>query len=64
MKSKTYKLLSQAVEEGVAYGVRRYYKHLDNCPTEEELRAMSDCVTAHALDQICEWFDFEDLPNG
>ena len=45
-----------AVEEGVAYGVSRAYKHSDN-PTHEY---MTNCISDAVLNSICEWFDLDD----
>lgn len=56
MKPRTYQVLTMAVEEGVAYGVHRAYKHSDN-PTQEY---MTNCIADAVLNSICEWFDLED----
>jgi hypothetical protein len=36
-KANLYAIISRAVEEGIAYGYRRAYKHTDK-PTEESLK--------------------------
>jgi hypothetical protein len=56
MKPKTYQVLTMAVEEGVAYGVHRAYKHSDN-PTPEY---MTNCISDAVLNSICEWFDLDE----
>lgn len=56
MKPKTYQVLAMAVEEGVAYGVSRAYKHSDN-PSHEY---MTNCISDAVLNSICEWFDLDD----
>ena len=56
MKANAYKVMQMAVEEGVAYGHMRAYKHTDT-PSEDEVKnAIEDAV----MNSICEWFDFDD----
>lgn len=57
MKPKTYPILVQAVEEGVAYGFHRAYKHADE-PTEDQI---TDAIISAVINEICEWFEFNDL---
>ena len=52
-----YKVMVMAVETGVALGVRRAYKH-DAKPTDEAIIA---AVERAVLDEICEWFKFEEV---
>lgn len=55
MKPKEYDVLKMAVEEGIAYGVSRAFKHTDR-PFESEIKRE---VEAAVMATICEWFDFE-----
>ena len=56
MRAKEYDVLFMAVEQGVASGVRRAYKHTDSeWPTDDQQAAIVNGV----MDAICEWFDFE-----
>lgn len=55
MKANEYKVLSEAVEEGVSYGYQRAFKYSDN-PTPDAIQAA--IVNAVVL-QICEYFYFE-----
>jgi len=56
MRPNDYKVLCMAIEEGIAFGYTRAFKHTEN-PSEEVLKtAMEECVTA----SICEWFDFDE----
>ncbi len=55
MRAKEYEVLVQAVEQGVASGWRRAYKH-DDAPLVED---MQRCITDAVLNSICEWFVFE-----
>jgi hypothetical protein len=57
VKTKDYKVLARAVEDGVAHGVRRFYKHRDDEPPD--LDALSDVVAEAVVEMIGEWFDFE-----
>lgn len=56
MKAKEYELMLLAVEDGVSIGYSRAHKYTDD-PSEQELK---DHVQREVINQICEWFDFED----
>lgn len=57
MKPNTYKIIQEAVENGVAVGYNRAYKHSD-APSGEELRnKIYDAV----MNEICEWFVFDEV---
>ena len=55
MKPKTYSLMERCVEDGVAYGYRRAFKHTDN-PHEE---VILDSIVSGVMLELSEWFDFE-----
>ena len=56
MKAKTRVILEMAIEQGVARGYRRAYKHVDN-PNEGSIMAhLEECV----MEQIHEYFDFDE----
>lgn len=57
MKCRTFLVIQHAVEMGAAYGVRRAYKHTDE-PTEEQIIAE---VESAVMNEICEWFMFENV---
>ena len=63
MNAKAYNVLRMAVEDGVSYGVRRYYKHRDG-PEESVLVEMSEEIAEHVINEICEWFEFRHEPYG
>lgn len=52
----TYKVLSRAVEEGIAYGWRRAHKHVEN-PDEA---AIQESIHNEVMNAACEWFSFRD----
>lgn len=56
MTPDIFKILQMAVEDGVAIGVRRAHKY--NVPDEERL---IEAVREEVLNQICEWFKFNDI---
>jgi hypothetical protein len=58
MKPDTYKLIEMCVENGVAYGLNRAYKHIDN-PTTEQI---AEKIRQAIMHEICEFFEFE--PRG
>lgn len=57
MKAKEYDVLKLAVEEGVAYGVNRAFKHTDR-PFESEIKRE---VESAVMASISEWFDFDEV---
>ena len=57
MTPHEYKVLVMAVENGVAYGVLRAHKH-DSKPSDEAIIA---AVERAVIDEICEWFKFEEV---
>jgi hypothetical protein len=61
MKPKEYEVLTQAVEAGVLRGIRLYYKHRDDMPEEQDLRDMAETASDTTINEICEWFSFEDM---
>ncbi|QRN98477.1 hypothetical protein JRI60_05325 [Archangium violaceum] len=56
MKVRAYDVLRRAVEEGATYGWRRAHKHTD---TPEE-NAIVDQLIQGVLNEVCEYFDFDD----
>jgi hypothetical protein len=56
MKVRAYDVLRRAVEEGAMYGWRRAHKHTD---TPEE-NAIVDQIIQGVLNEVCEYFDFDD----
>jgi hypothetical protein len=65
MRAKEYLVLERAVEEGMAYGITRVFKHLEHSQiTEDELRDASDKLVAAVTNSICEWFDFPEPGTG
>jgi len=59
MTPHKYKVLEMAVQDGVAIGYRRAFKYNDN-PDED---AIIDRIQQEVMNQICEWFKFEDIPE-
>ena len=55
-KIKLYDVIARAVEEGVAYGTRRAYKHTD-CPSLEQIQSE---VEQAVLNSLCEVLQFEE----
>ena len=55
MTPDTYKVICMAVEDGVAIGVRRAYKH-----TEPDQDTLIETISQEVINQICEWFKFQD----
>jgi len=59
LKPKTYRILSEAVENGVRYGHYRSYKHTDD-PDPEQVK---DTIINSVMNEIFEWFDIDDLQD-
>ena len=55
IKFRSYKIISRAVEEGVAYGYQRAHKHTDT-PSEELMKQEIEDAVTQALDEV---IDFE-----
>ena len=55
MAVRAYPVLERCVEDGVAYGYTRAYKHTD-APTEE---GMKEEMLQAVMNSICEYFEFE-----
>lgn len=59
MKANYYKLIENAVSEGVAFGLHRAFKHTE-CPTEDDL---SMNLEREIMTAICEYLTFDELPD-
>jgi hypothetical protein len=57
MKPDSYRLIQQCVENGVAAGLHRAYKHNES-PSAEQVQ---DAIYNAVMHEICEWFKFEDI---
>ena len=60
MKAKEYNLITQCVETGVMLGWNRAHKH-DATPEDEAIR---NTIEMAVLNEICEWFDFEEVKTN
>jgi hypothetical protein len=60
MKAKEYNLIAQCVETGVMLGWNRAHKYDEN-PDPEAIR---DAIEQAVLNEICEWFDFEEVKTN
>jgi hypothetical protein len=56
MKSKTLVILEMAIEQGIARGYRRAFKHNDSPLEGAILQSIEDCV----MGQIYEYFTFDE----
>ncbi len=55
MKPKFLPVLEMCIENGLAYGYRRAFKHNDN-PTEEQI---TDQLKQSIMHELYEWFYFD-----
>ena len=59
-KVKLWTIISRAVEEGAAYGIRRAYKHTDT-PTHEDICEQVEREVMNALAEVLDFgITFED----
>lgn len=58
MKVKTYAILERAIEEGIAYGYTRAFKHTE-APSEEYIK---DEILSSVMNSISEVVDFDSTP--
>ena len=56
MKVRAYPVLCRAIEDGVAYGWRRAHKHLD----APDAQAIEEQIVTAVVNEICQYFDFDD----
>ena len=56
VRVKVYEVISRAVADGVAYGVRRAHKHADH-PSEDLI--MTE-VERHVMNELCDVLQFDD----
>jgi hypothetical protein len=56
LRPRTYRVLEQAIEEGIALGWNRAHKYEEN-PHEETIK---DVIRANVMITIGEWFMFDD----
>ncbi len=62
MVIKAYPVIERAVEEGIAYGITRVFKHLDSeTLSEEGLRLRASELETAVINAICEVADFGDI---
>ena len=59
MKPKIHMILDNALDNGIRLGLRRYYKHSDDSPSEAELSDTADVILAALWEQLDEWFSFD-----
>lgn len=56
VKLQTYKVIAQAVEEGVAYGLQRYNKYNSDAPLDVDV--VAEHMEREVLNALCEVIDF------
>jgi hypothetical protein len=61
LSPKTYAIVERAVDEGIAYGITRLFKHHDDDTiTEQGLRERSDAIHAAIMNALCEVVRFDE----
>ena len=63
MRAKEYPALVDALESGIACGLRRADKYASGPLTPEQVERVQREVYEHVLSAICERFRFEDAPE-
>ncbi len=59
MKPNTYRVLQEAVETGIAFGLGRSFKHSES-PSRDFLH---DNLEREIMNAICEWFIFDEVKD-
>jgi hypothetical protein len=59
-KLNTYRIISDAIEQGIPGGVRRYYKYRDNEKEPQDMDAMTESVLNYIMLEVSEVTDFND----
>jgi hypothetical protein len=60
MKARESTVLAHAVDIGAKHGVRRFFKHRDDAPSEKVQADMADALAMAILDELDTWFAMED----
>jgi hypothetical protein len=60
MRVRTLRVLQMAIDQGVELGIRRYYKHRDAGPSEQELNEMSSAISTAIQLELDDWFTFSE----
>ena len=56
MRANEFKLMSECIERGTAFGLTRAYKHYEP-PTREQIQQY---IEESVMNEICEYFNFKD----
>jgi hypothetical protein len=60
LSPKTYTIVRNAVESGVAYGITRLFKyHPKRSMTEDEMRTGAGAVEDAVMNDLCDVIDFD-----
>lgn len=60
MKPNEYRVLQEAIETGIAFGIGRSFKHTD-VPSRQVLH---ENLEREIMNAICDWFVFDDVKEG
>ena len=58
MTPKFRRVLEEALDRGIAYGLRRAYKHRSDGPDEETMQAVKEAIHDAVDNELYEWFEF------
>ena len=56
LKLNSYKIISDAIENGIRYGYRRAYKHVEN-PSEDTI---IEQIHLAVMNELCDIINFDD----
>jgi hypothetical protein len=60
LKPDTYRILRDALERGIPWGIAHYYKHRENEPEIADRDALADQILEAQLLEVCEVINFDD----
>lgn len=53
MTPKFLAVLEMAIEQGIDYGINKFYKHRDDTPPQN----LGESLSEHVMNSIYEWFE-------
>ena len=59
MKPKEYQVLQMCIENGLAFGLNRAYKHTDE-PSKDQIL---DAIEQALMEEIHQWFEFPEIDS-
>lgn len=59
MKPNSFKVLNKCIEVGLDMGIMRYLKYTDFALPDEEIEKIKSAIENEILNEICDYFNFD-----